>query len=88
MAAIVIRDLNINKELDRKAMAMVVGGINPPALPNGWTVTSTSTQKSDAGQIWIPSTKNILGVTGAYEIARAFQYVTRVTAEYTEYRTS
>jgi len=87
MAAIEIRDLNISKEFDREAMAMIVGG-NPPALPKGWTVTSTSTTKSDAGQIWIPSTKKILGVTGAYEIARVFQYVTSVTAQYTEYGTS
>lgn len=86
MAAIEIRDLEVRQELDKKAMAMIFGGV-APALPAGWTLTSTTVQKSDAGQIWVPLTKKIPGVTGAYETARLFQNVTTITATYTEYGT-
>lgn len=84
MAAIAIRDLEVRQELDKKAMTMIFGGVSP-TLPTGWTVTSTTVQKSDAGQIWVPSTKKITGVTEAYEFARVFQNVTTITAQYTEY---
>ncbi|NJL59780.1 MAG: hypothetical protein HC887_09190 [Desulfobacteraceae bacterium] len=84
MAAIEIKDLEVRQELDKKAMAMIFGGV-APTLPAGWTLTSSTVQKSDAGQIWVPSTKKISGVTEAYEFARVFENVTTITAQYTEY---
>ncbi len=88
MAAIEIRDLTVSKELDRKAMAKISGGVGfikmPTPVVSGWTLVSTSTQKVNAGQLWVPS-KNI---PGAFEPGTMFQYETTVTLKHTEYGTS
>jgi len=83
MAAIAIKDLELRQEIDSKVMAMIFGGVNPPALPAGWSVVSKNIQKVNAGQIWIPSKH----ITGAFENALMFQTLTSITAQYTEWGT-
>jgi len=88
MAAIEIRDLTLSKELDRKAMAKISGGVGyvkmPAPVVSGWTLVSTAIQKVNAGPLWVPS-KNI---PGAFEQGTMFQYETSVTLKHTEYGTS
>ncbi len=83
MAAIVIRDLNISKEIDKKAMETIFGGINQPALPAGWSLISQQTQRANASIIWVPSKH----IPGAFENTFMLQNVTTITAQYTEYGT-
>ncbi len=87
MAAIEIKDLEVSKEIDGKAMAKISGGAGFKAFsaPDGWTLVSQSAPlRTNAGQIYLPSKD----ITGGFELMTKFQYETTVTLKHTEYGTS
>lgn len=82
MAAIEIRDLEVRKELDQKAMAMIVGGaFKSLSVPAGWTIASAQTERMNAGLIMAPSND----IKGAFEFKTKFQDITTVTLRYSEF---
>jgi len=82
MAAIEIRDLEISKELDRKAMAKISGGALKTPVVDGWALVSQSAPlRTNAGQLWVPSKD----ISGAFELKTKFLQETTIKLTHTEF---